>query len=142
MHYNLIKIFAKMQTTTIRKEVSMSEITTFGDFLIDKRLERGISARQLAKDLGISAVYICDFEKNRRPVTDEILKKLVSALALSVHEQEVMYDLAAKSRNTVSADLPEYIMEKDIVRTALRVAKKNNIPDTEWEEFIKKITGG
>ena len=51
-----------------------------------------------------------------------------------------MYDLAAKSRNTVSADLPEYIMEKDIVRAALRTAKKNNATDKQWEDFIRRIT--
>lgn len=61
--------------------------------------------------------------KNRRPVPDEILEKLPSLLLLSEAETEEMYDLAARSRHTVSADLPEYIMEKDIVRAALRTAK-------------------
>ena len=36
-----------------------------------------------------------------------------------------MYDLPGKKRNTVSSDLPDYIMEKDYVRLAL---KKN----TSW----------
>ena len=42
--------------------------------------------------------------------------------------------------NTVSADLPEYIMEKDIVRAALRTAKKHNVTDKQWEDFIRRIT--
>ena len=116
----------------------MNREKTFGDFLIAKRMEREMSARQLAIKLDYSAVYICDIEKNRRPVPDEILEKLPSLLLLS--ETEEMYDLAARSRHTVSADLPEYIMEKDIVRAALRTAKKHNVTDKQWEDFIRRIT--
>ena len=118
----------------------MNREKTFGDFLIAKRMEREMSARQLAIKLDFSAVYICDIEKNRRPVPDEILEKLPLLLHLNEAETEEMYDLAARSRHTVSADLPEYIMEKDIVRAALRTAKKHNVTDQQWEDFIRRIT--
>ena len=118
----------------------MNREKTFGDFLISKRMEREMSARQLAIKLDFSAVYICDIEKNRRPVPDEILEKLPLLLHLNEAETEEMYDLAARSRHTVSADLPEYIMEKDIVRAALRTAKKHNVTDKQWEDFIRRIT--
>lgn len=118
----------------------MNRAKTFGDFLIAKRMEREMSARQLASKLDFSAVYICDIEKNRRPVPDEILEKLPLLLHLNEAETEEMYDLAARSRHTVSADLPEYIMEKDIVRAALRTAKKHNVTDKQWEDFIRRIT--
>lgn len=115
---------------------------TFGEFLIKKRLEHEMSARQLAIALDFSPVYICDIEKGRKPVPDEILEQLPRLLHLTELETNEMYDLAAKSRNTVSADLPEYIMEKDIVRAALRTAKKHNVTDKQWEDFIKRITKG
>ena len=118
----------------------MNRAKTFGDFLIAKRMEREMSARQLAIKLDFSAVYICDIEKIRRPVPDEILEKLPLLLHLNEAETEEMYDLAARSRHTVSADLPEYIMEKDIVRAALRTAKKHNVTDKQWEDFIRRIT--
>ena len=118
----------------------MNRAKTCGDFLIAKRMEREMSARQLAIKLDFSAVYICDIEKNRRPVPDEILEKLPLLLHLNEAETEEMYDLAARSRHTVSADLPEYIMEKDIVRAALRTAKKHNVTDKQWEDFIRRIT--
>ena len=41
--------------------------------------------------------------------------------------------------NTVSADLPDYIMEKDIVRAALRVAKEVDATDEEWQTFMKML---
>lgn len=119
----------------------MNNENTFGSFLVSKRMEHEMSARELSNALGISAVYICDIEKDRRPVTDEILEKLPDLLCLSESETNEMYDLAAISkRNTVSADLPEYIMEKDIVRAALRTAKKYNVTDKQWEDFIRRIT--
>ena len=113
---------------------------TFGSFLIQKRMERDISARQLAISLDISAVYMCDIEKDWRPVPEDMLEKIPGLLCLNENEINLMYDLAAKSRNAVSADLPEYIMEKDIVRAALRTAKKHNVTDKQWEDFIRRIT--
>jgi len=83
---------------------------------------------------------MCDIEKDRRPAPPDMLKKLPQILQLSETETNLMHDLAAKSRNTVSADLPEYIMEKDIVRAALRTAKKHNVTDKQWEDFIRRIT--
>ena len=75
-----------------------------------------------------------------REAIPEILEKLPLLLHLNEAETEEMYDLAARSRHTVSADLPEYIMEKDIVRAALRTAKKHNVTDKQWEDFIRRIT--
>lgn len=118
----------------------MSEKMTFGKFLIEKRMARDLSARQLAIALDYSPVYICDIEKGRKPVPDDILERLPQLLLLNEQETDIMYDLAAEAKHTVSADLPEYIMEKDIVRAALRTAKKHNVTDKQWEDFIRRIT--
>lgn len=112
----------------------------FGDFIVKKRKENGISARELAKALKISPVYMCDIEKNRKfAVSDEVLNCLINILNLNEEETALMYDLVAIARNTVSPDLPQYIMENELIRTALREAKKNQIPDEKWEQFIKEI---
>lgn len=118
----------------------MENNLTFGDFIIAKRKERDLSARQLAIALDISPVYMCDIEKGRKSaVSDELLDNLRKILFLSEDDADLMYDLAAKARNTISADLPKYIMENEIVRSALRTAKKNHVPDEKWENFIKEI---
>ena len=39
----------------------------------------------------------------------------------------------------LSADLPEYIMENDIVRAALRVAKEVDATDEEWQAFMEML---
>jgi transcriptional regulator with XRE-family HTH domain len=113
---------------------------SFGTFIIEKRKEKDLSARQLAIAAGISPVYMCDIEKGRKSaVSDEFLENLIRILGLSEADTDLMYDLAAIARNTVSADLPQYIMENELVRTALRTAKKNQIPDEKWEKFINEV---
>nr|WP_269190203.1 type II toxin-antitoxin system PemK/MazF family toxin [Intestinimonas massiliensis (ex Afouda et al. 2020)] len=47
----------------------------------------------------------------------------------------MLLDLAADSRQTVPADLPDYIRQHDIVRAALRVAKEVDATDEEWKAF-------
>lgn len=112
---------------------------TIGEYIIEKRKEKDLSARQLAIALNISPVLMCDIEKGRRTATDDFLTNLKRVLHFSQEEAELMYDLAAIARNTVSADLPQYIMENELVRTALRTAKKNQVPDEKWEKFINEI---
>ena len=71
----------------------------------------------------------------------EKLNHLIEILGLCQTDAELLLDLAAKSRTQrVSADLPEYIMEGDIVRAALRTAKEVDATDEEWQEFIDRIT--
>lgn len=82
-----------------------------------------------------------NIETDRRPApSQEYLDKLAVELALGKDEVEQMLDLAARSRDQrVPADLPDYIMERDIVRAALRTAKEADATDQEWQEFIDRI---
>lgn len=118
------------------------EQQTFGDFLKGKRLEKEITLRGFAGMLDVSPVYLCDVEKSRKPApSSERLKQIAKLLMLEKKEIEEMYDLAAMSRSrpAVSSDLPEYIMENEIVRIALRTAKEVDATDEEWLEFIEKL---
>lgn len=115
---------------------------TFGSFVRELRMARGLSLRGLAAKLEVSPVYMSNMENDRRPApAKEKLDHLIEILRLGQRETEQILDLAAKSKTRqVSADLPEYIMEKDIVRAALRTAKEVDATDEEWQEFIDRIT--
>ena len=115
---------------------------TFGAFVRQKRMEQGLSLRRLAARLGLSPVYMSNIETDRKPASSqENLDKLAEELHLSKADRELFLDLAAASQKMkVPADLPEYIMERDIVRTALRTAKEVDATDAEWQEFIDRIT--
>ena len=82
---------------------------TFGSYVREKRMARGLSLRALAAKLEVSPVYMSNIENDRRPApTMEKLNHLIEILGLCQTDAELLLDLAAKSRTQrVSADLPE-----------------------------------
>lgn len=87
-------------------------------------------------------MYMCNIEKGRDPAPSaEIINKMADALCLTAEERILFYDLAAMTKNAaaVPQDLPQYIMDRDIVRTALRTAKDVDATDEEWQEFISML---
>ena len=122
----------------------MGDELTFGAFIRQKRinLDPYISLRKMAELLNLSPVYTSNIETGRESApTDGVLKNLVQLLKLDKQEQELMYDLAAKSKShtTIPSDLPEYITANEYAKIALRVAKDVDATDDEWIEFIKKL---
>ncbi len=113
----------------------------FGDFVREKRLEKKINLRKLAEIIGIVPAYMSDIENNRRyPPDKEKIYKIASALELSEDETNTLFDLAANEKeNSVSPDLPEYIMGTDNARVALRMARDLNADDEDWLKVIKML---
>lgn len=112
----------------------------FGDFITQKREEKKITLREMAKKLDITPPYLSDVEKDRRnPFDLEKLGLLSNILLLSDEEKTIMLDLAGKRRNAVAPDLPEYIMERDYVSAALRTARDLDAGEEEWLEFVKEL---
>lgn len=114
---------------------------SFGQFIKEKRLEKEFTLRGLASKTDISPVYMSNIENDRRPAPSrEYLDRIVSVLQLEKDDTETLYDLAARSKeDAVSGDLPGYIMQRDVVRIALRTAKDVDATDEEWLEFIKRL---
>ena len=94
----------------------------FGKFVREKREEKKINLRKLAEILEIAPAYMSDIEKSRRyPPDKEKIEKIAATLELTEEEKNYLFDLAALAKdNAVSPDLPEYIMEHELVRVALR----------------------
>lgn len=112
---------------------------TFGSYVREKRLNKGINLRALAKILDIAPAYMCDIENdNRYPPEKEKIEKIAMALSLTKEETDFLFDLAGKTKkNSVSPDLPEYIMNNDNLRIALRLARDNRLGEEEWEKVIR-----
>ena len=117
----------------------MNRFKNFGDFIAQKRFEQAITVRRIAEKIDVSPGYYNDIEKGRRnPPDKETLDKLISALHLNEEERLLFFDLAGRDRDEVSPDLPDYIMENDVVRVALRIAKEKASED-DWQRFIKDL---
>ncbi|MGL4873463.1 MAG: helix-turn-helix domain-containing protein [Clostridium sp.] len=107
----------------------------FGEYIKEKRLEKGISLREFASRVGISPSYLSDIEKGRRNApNDEKLKKIEKELFVIQKDIDQFYDLAGISKNYVATDLSEYIMENKEVRYFLR-----NTKDDDKDEFLEDI---
>ena len=117
---------------------------TFGKFVEEHRGKAGLTLRGLAGILGIAPSYMSDIEKGRRyPPSKKMLDEIAKELKLNEDDVNLMFDLAAKGKeNTVSPDLPKYIMESDIVRVALRKARDTNASNDKWKKIIKILDEG
>lgn len=112
----------------------------FGKFIEERRKALGFTLRGFAAKLDIAPAYMSDIEKGRRYPPDKKLDEIAAKLTLSDEAKSHMLDLAALTKTkTVSSDLPEYIMEKDLARVALRRAKVGNLSDEGWQEVIDLI---
>ena len=112
----------------------------FGDFIAKKRVEKGITLREMAKKLEISAPYLSDIENDRRnPFELEKLEQLANILLLSEEERTIMFNLAGKKRDEVAPDLPDYIKGRDYVSAALRTARDLDAGEEEWLKFVEEL---
>ena len=119
----------------------MSTNNEFGEKLTELRRSKNMSARQLAKSLGVSGPYICDVENGRRaPLTFERLQEVKKALKLTEDEFNALNDAAGKwSSDSVAPDLPKYLNSSQVARLALRTARDLEATDEEWMEFIRLL---
>jgi len=112
----------------------------FGKFIEERRKAMGFTLRGFAAELEIAPAYMSDIEKGRRYPPEKKLDEIAEKLKLTDDEKALMLDMAALTKSkTVSSDLPEYIMEKDLARVALRRAKAGNLSDEGWQEVIDLI---
>ena len=84
----------------------------FGKFIEQRRKALGMTLRGLAAELNIAPAFMSDIEKSHRyPPNKDKLYEMARILRLNEEDTNTMFDLAAGERdNTVSPDLPEYIM--------------------------------
>ena len=95
------------------------------------RKEKGISLRDLAKDVGVSFVNISYIENGRVETSKEVLRKIATALNYD-------FDKLLSLTNTVDDDLTKIINKKpDLVPDFLRTAK--NLSNKDWQNLIKQV---
>lgn len=121
----------------------------FGKFLKEKRIERNISVREMAKFLGISISYISELETgNKLPPNSskekygDLIEKIISYLNLSDNEAKRLHDLADSelgSKGYLSNDIADYINKVPEAMVALRKAKDANLSDKQWSDIINNI---
>ena len=116
---------------------------TFGGFIHHKRTTLKLTQLEVSESVGISIAYLNLLENDKKTnPSKEIVYKIAESLELSKEECYVFLDLHAKANHTVSLDLPEYLMNNDIARKAVRRAKEAGNADEEWQNFIDRLNSG
>ena len=119
-----------------------TENTEFGQYLRSVRQAKKISIRQLAKAVSKTPTYISDIEKgNNKPPERELLDKIIAELHLEEFPdiRNKLYDLAAKERKDVPADIKEYLMENESILKIIRTAKESPNEKQIWAKVSQII---
>ena len=118
------------------------ENAEFGQYLRSVRQAKKISIRQLAKAVSKTPTYISDIEKgNNKPPKRELLDRIIAELHLEEFPdiKNRIYDLAAKERKDVPADIKEYLMENESILKIIRTAKESPNEKQIWAKVSQII---
>ena len=104
---------------------------TFGRLLRQLREEKGLRQADVANALGVTTVYICDIENNRRnPPEYKKLRQIVEKLELTEEAATMLFDLAGQARGEVAPDIIEYLVANPSVQATIRkTMHKNKLRD-------------
>jgi transcriptional regulator with XRE-family HTH domain len=98
-----------------------------------KRVSRGLSLRQLGKEIGVTPAYVADLEANRRLPSPELIERLASALAIPVEDLEA-------ADNRLSPSLREWIEERPQLTSLLRSLSTDPDSDTLIQRLVRFIS--
>lgn len=127
------------------QEVTDYTIKTFGESLRQRREQLGISLRQMAKRVGMSAVYLSDIERGIRSAPSGINSKIdyMSALSrelkLNESQKKVFETMARLSymRNLKLSD--NYFNDNPSALKFFIIAVVENWDNEKWEELYNLV---
>lgn len=97
------------------------EIMTFGSLLRRLREEKRLRQADIANAIGVSTVYICDIEKDRRnPPSYKKLQLIAGKLDLTEEKTAELFDLAGRARGEVAPDIIAYLVANPAVQASIR----------------------
>ena len=116
---------------------------TFGSFLREKRMARGLTLRGMAAKLDLSPVYMSNIENDRRAApSQEYLERMALLLQLDKPEREWMLDLAAKSKqNRVAFSHPPEVGQRAVHPKLSAVAHFIQLRDPDTALIRRDVFG-
>lgn len=113
---------------------------SFSGYIKGMRVKSGLSLREVATRMNISATYYTDVEKGRRyPMDFEKLMLFGDITGMTKEEINRMLDLAGRARGTVAPDVAAYIADNQCVGAALRLARDVHAECADWECFADML---
>ena len=125
-------------------KIVLSEIDfVFGKYLRAIREAKKISIRQLAKKVNKTPTYISDIENgNNKPPEKKLLDDIIISLEIESYSSSIknnLYDLAARERNDIPADIKDYIMGNETLLKIIRCTKDKPNNQQIWSQLLEKV---
>lgn len=121
----------------------------FGKYISNKRKEKGISLRTMAKDLDISISYLSDLEQgNKMPPNSskdkykDLIMGIMEYLEMNDEDKQICLNYADNDlikKGYVSNDITNYMEQTPLASVALRKAKNLNYSNDDWEKIINDL---
>ncbi len=119
-------------TAGIHQMVRMSE-ETFGEFVRQKRLAKGLSLRRFAQMVGVSPTYMSQVEQGRfSPPTPERIRRMAEILG---EDADRLIALAGR----VPDDLPEIIRQNTAAGMPEMLREANGLTAEEFRRLVEQI---
>lgn len=125
----------------------MNKKFLFGCFLKQKRIEKGITLRELGKSARLSHTYIRNIENgNKPPPSDKALIRLANALLLDKPSRDLFYDFAAISKQEsddgniyIPVDLLKSLSQSNDAKFVIRAFNEAGVTNEFWKTIRKNM---
>ncbi len=122
----------------------MDNNSLFGNFLKEKRQEKGLSLRNLSNAVCISHSYLYNIEIGKKaPPNDKDLQKIAIALCLDEKSKIKFFDYAALCKYNfdndnlyIPVDISSYIIEEPSIKGAIRKVSKKSKKSVDWDNLL------
>jgi transcriptional regulator with XRE-family HTH domain len=124
----------------------MSENNLFGAFLRDKRIQKGLTLRDLAQKINLSHSYLSGVENGKKlPPSNKVLFEIAKVLTLDTESRRLLFDIAAKEKEyqhadySLPADISKYLFETEVAKSFIREADKQGCSNEYWNMLLQQI---
>jgi len=120
-------------------------VTTFGQFLKERRLALDLSLREFASRVGMQPSNYCNVEADvLPPPPPESLDRLAKALGLKrgTKDYEIFHDLAGKGRDEIPADVERIVKENELIPAMLRTVEYEQLTKEQLRGIIEDLRSG
>jgi len=117
---------------------------TFGEYLRQKRLEKGFGLRSFARLIDMDAANLSNIERGKinPPRNEQLLSVIADALGLGSNapERAELFDLAvADTPDRLAADLVGYAKDVQLVPLLLRTVANKQLTEEQIRELSERI---
>lgn len=118
---------------------------TFGESIRLLREERGLTARELADKVGMSAAFLSGIETGKRQAPTgaktgiNYLQRFIEVLNIPQNQVHAFMALA-ESTSGKYGDINSYLSKNPTARIFLRIADEKKLSEDQWQLLIQMIS--